>query len=770
VRITEFKIARYGPLREKGIFSVTPFSLFYGRNEEGKTLLIDSIVRLLFKKTRKIFERIERVDELPEGYLLLSTKDKKTVKLPEKGDLTEISGITAGEYRDIFIIRSSDLSIQKEDDTYRNVQSRLTGLKTDEIRNLYSILLSIGRLTPKDEDFRNIKEEKLKERLQRAKEVILKIQKLKESLQEVGYETLEEDSFSMKKQINHIERKRSDFEFARKRETYEKTISSFNSLNISRNELKEFEQYSKEVETLWRDSERDSARLKREIASLVTKRKENEKEVKEIKENLARKEHDFLVYIDRKSILDDEIFPEIKNYEERSQSVARGRVLFKIIGIVDIFFGLLCSLSLFGFIMKNGPFLKISTIISGLFTILLLTPLLWFLIKRFHLAGSLEKIKFSTAKYGLSGDTMNDIIHNITRFKEDCKKMDKERNDLEKVFEVLEREIKDINAKIPQKESEISTKERVIEDIKIESGVDTRIEYVENLKRKIELETVKNEEYGILKSYFGENGRNVKEKLQFWKKKIDDLEEYKNKARHLDFDERSVDELQKTKNTYLEKERVLRKKMERVLNEMKEIEKEVNRSIIRTTEENYLFCKTSVDLEAIEEHLKSFLERNEKKRETILRVKEIFEEIEKEEEEKVSHLFGKESPISRYFSTITDGMYSDVIYDTDTNTIKIFKNKDEFFTPEKLSSGTFDQLYLSIRLALGEKILKGEKGFFLLDDPFIRSDTTRLKRQLEILQELSGTGWQILYFTAKDEVIDCLREEIETKQVSYYEI
>ena len=116
-------------------------------------------------------------------------------------------------------------------------------------------------------------------------------------------------------------------------------------------------------------------------------------------------------------------------------------------------------------ILKNSSFLKISSIITGLFTILLLVPLVWFLIKRFHLAGSLEKIKLITAKYGLSGETMNDIVHNITCLKEDYKKIEKERNDLEKELEIRERESKDINIKIPEKEMYVIEKEKVIEDM-----------------------------------------------------------------------------------------------------------------------------------------------------------------------------------------------------------------------------------------------------------------------------------------------------------------
>ncbi len=66
-----------------------------------------------------------------------------------------------------------------------------------------------------------------------------------------------------------------------------------------------------------------------------------------------------------------------------------------------------------------------------------------------------------------------------------------------------------------------------------------------------------------------------------------------------------------------------------------------------------------------------------------------------------------------------------------------------------LAGGAYDQLYFSIRLALAEKILKGKTGFFILDDPFIKSDHKRLAKQMDLLKKISKLGWQIIYFSSK---------------------
>ena len=93
-----------------------------------------------------------------------------------------------------------------------------------------------------------------------------------------------------------------------------------------------------------------------------------------------------------------------------------------------------------------------------------------------------------------------------------------------------------------------------------------------------------------------------------------------------------------------------------------------------------------------------------------------------------------------------------------------------YWQAEKLSGGAYDQLYLSIRLALGEKLLKGKKGFFIMDDPFIKADPDRLQRQIETLKKISELGWQIMYFSAKGEIKDALKEDIKRGAINYVEV
>ncbi|GAH45147.1 unnamed protein product [marine sediment metagenome] len=102
--------------------------------------------------------------------------------------------------------------------------------------------------------------------------------------------------------------------------------------------------------------------------------------------------------------------------------------------------------------------------------------------------------------------------------------------------------------------------------------------------------------------------------------------------------------------------------------------------------------------------------------------------------------------------------------------IKVKNKHNEIFEIYQLSGGALDQLNFAIRLALGEKLLQENPGFFILDDPFIKSDSMRLKNQTALLRTISQLGWQILYFTCKDEIISIFKPDIDNDSLNFLEI
>jgi uncharacterized protein YhaN len=138
----------------------------------------------------------------------------------------------------------------------------------------------------------------------------------------------------------------------------------------------------------------------------------------------------------------------------------------------------------------------------------------------------------------------------------------------------------------------------------------------------------------------------------------------------------------------------------------------------------------------------------------------IFEDIRHEEEGKVAQLFGEDDRASLLFSQLTRRRYAGVEYDPVTHRITVTRNGEEPLPAHRLSHATYDQLYLSVRVSLGEQLMSGEPGFFIMDDAFLTADKHRLREGFATLQSLAEAGWSILYFTAKEEVGERLAPEL----------
>ncbi|GAI11753.1 unnamed protein product, partial [marine sediment metagenome] len=95
MRIKEFSIRRYGPLPDIGRILLGNFSLFFGKNEDGKTLTIDGLIKMLFRGKTRVFEKIDRVDEDPNGYLVLEDSKGKEIKFPQKEKIEDITGLNS---------------------------------------------------------------------------------------------------------------------------------------------------------------------------------------------------------------------------------------------------------------------------------------------------------------------------------------------------------------------------------------------------------------------------------------------------------------------------------------------------------------------------------------------------------------------------------------------------------------------------------------------------------------------------------------------------
>lgn len=105
---------------------------------------------------------------------------------------------------------------------------------------------------------------------------------------------------------------------------------------------------------------------------------------------------------------------------------------------------------------------------------------------------------------------------------------------------------------------------------------------------------------------------------------------------------------------------------------------------------------------------------------------------------------------------LTDSKYTDVRV-MDDYSLKV-QAGNEIIDADFLSGGTYDLLYLSLRIGISKVISKGEIPLLILDDTFLQFDENRTKRAAEYVK--GNTSKQILYFTCHKSQCDVFGENV----------
>ena len=103
--------------------------------------------------------------------------------------------------------------------------------------------------------------------------------------------------------------------------------------------------------------------------------------------------------------------------------------------------------------------------------------------------------------------------------------------------------------------------------------------------------------------------------------------------------------------------------------------------------------------------------------------------------------------LSRNINEITNGKYKHVMVQDDNGLVVELENGN-YVEANRLSVGTIDQLYLSLRLSMTEDLSK-EKMPIILDEAFAYYDTQRLENILKYLVNIHPDR-QILIFTCTE--------------------
>lgn len=110
------------------------------------------------------------------------------------------------------------------------------------------------------------------------------------------------------------------------------------------------------------------------------------------------------------------------------------------------------------------------------------------------------------------------------------------------------------------------------------------------------------------------------------------------------------------------------------------------------------------------------------------------------------------------FKDVTKGAYKDLRVSEDYNLVVKDTKSNKIMDASYLSSGTYDQIYLALRLGIIDIIFEDKKVPIILDESFTQYDDNRLKIMLDIIYKRVYKN-QIILFTCQKREINILKDK-----------
>ena len=256
------------------------------------------------------------------------------------------------------------------------------------------------------------------------------------------------------------------------------------------------------------------------------------------------------------------------------------------------------------------------------------------------------------------------------------------------------------------------------------------------LKNKIDtenIENIKNEKNKIKNEIeiINENKNKIKNELK-------NIQEKNNLEINLET-EQLKNKYQNFKDIFMEKN--IEIELENIQNEINQKELKIHKHDLEKENIEPQLDNLSKLEENLVNHKEQYVNIKAKER-SIELAKEVLTNSYQKMKEKVTPKFTKQ--LSENIAEITNSKYSKAMYNEDKGLIIEIKN-GSYVTASKLSIGTIDQLYLSLRLSMIDD-LSEEKLPIILDESFAYFDTKRLVNILKYLSK-KYSNRQIIIFT-----------------------
>ena len=638
MKINKLKINSYGKLKEKEIDLKDGINIIYGKNEAGKSTLlnfiVDSVYGISKNKNGKEYSNYER-------YMPWSGEDfsgRIEYEL-DNGNKYEVFRDFKKKNPKIFNENKEDISKEFNIDKTKGNEFFYEQTKVDE--ELFLSTLVVGQ-----------QEVKLGN-----KEQSMLVQKLA-NLVGTG-----EDNVSYKRAVDRINRRQLDEIGTTK--SREKPINiierNINNLEAEKQNLNKYQDFKYEIEE-------NKNNLKEEIKEL-----DNENNfVKEIK-TLEEKEKIEKEKINIQENIKNENIEKINSLKQKRNNIEKNNSHILANGVDNE-----KSTKKIERVKKN---LNKKALILSILAILINVLQFVFIKNRIINYIVLLTIPAVLVYYFLQKNKLNKII-------------ERENKENEKKQEL----INNINLEINGLKQQID----ILNNNNLE--IDNKLQELKNnlnLKIGLEKEKIKNQYLNVIESY-----------------KLDELIDLEN----IDFKLRNLQEELNNKNIELHKLELDQKNIEPKLDNLSKIEEKLvnNKEKMLTLQRNNL---------------------------SFILAKQVLENAYINMKNSVTPKFTEE--LSKNISNITNGKYNNIRFNDEEGLIVEIENGD-YIPASKLSVGTTDQLYLSLRLSMIEDLSK-ESMPIILDETFAYFDDERLENVLKYINDKFKNHQVILLTCTKRE-------------------
>lgn len=169
----------------------------------------------------------------------------------------------------------------------------------------------------------------------------------------------------------------------------------------------------------------------------------------------------------------------------------------------------------------------------------------------------------------------------------------------------------------------------------------------------------------------------------------------------------------------------------------------------------FLGIRSIISIEGDFQEVSDKISEYEKELEALELAKDLLEDSFKELQKNIGPVLNEK--VAYYFNKLTDGKYTEVKVGSDYELLVRVENGD-IIKGDYLSNGTWDQVYLSLRLALIDMLFEDKSVPLIFDDAFIQYDDKRLENTLKVIDALSEKR-QIILFSCQRREVSLLKDK-----------